>query len=386
MSRDMQSIDMADESERVLLRVLSRKIVSCRMHHVLAHLAINGPPKRDLLFHLTGTSYNADVATRQPFMRGVILTPSLRVIVSFSHTPRLVDPVFLGCVIQQTQEEGDGNVGKLSITPAVNGRLIRLYCSCESGPWNFATNRVICTLSMPLVKSFVRAIEMQTCRKFANWMASLDKNRVWFFMIARGGNPRVFFVGSVAVLNATACPDSLCDWKIDGETELVTQSNALDISPLPALQTLLNVNGFSDTMCGIEAWMSGRLDVDSLEYTDQFNGIIVTNRETLVSVRIIDPLVFLLGRLVEGRERDPRVTIVRLFMIHYVVGANSCMNAPYQTHLAFAIHAALAALSVLFPAEYVACAKGVFCESVARNVPKSEMHFGQLVQHIVGNL
>jgi hypothetical protein len=333
----------------------------------------------------------------QPHMRGVILTPSMHIIPNFSLTPRVVCSSSFVAMMMNT--DGDKSPLPLAVLPAVNARLVRMFH--VDGSWMFATNRGVRAKRTAIITRFRQAVECQTGQPFQNTEQRLAQGRVWFFLLPREGSPNVYIVGSTEMLTLrppTMPPVARTNvrghhWVIDGDSSLrAPDASGLEGIPcIPSLRSVLASSGHSDTCNGITAWQTARLDAETLRYVDQYNGILVLNTETLVAMRVVDPLAFLLGRLVEGRERNPRSTIVRVLLTHYIIGGNAFENFYHRMHLVFAVHAALGALSFLFPAEYSQCADRVFVDmrdgALSHGiVAKSGTNLTKLVNSIVATM
>lgn len=330
-----------EDTQRLLLRLGARKSAECRFHHVIASVAMRGTPTHDTVFGSSGD------AVRQPSMRGVILTAQLTLVPNFQHTPRVVYPSSLVSAAMEDESP-------LLVMPALNARLVRLYFS--GNEWRFATNRGPCAARTVLVSRFKQALHNQSGKAFAGASEGWDRSRVLFFLVPRDGTPSVHCVGSCELLRLRAPGDGepRWAWRVVGDATL--RREALEAVPaVPLLGPLLAGEA-------VGPWLAARLDPDSLRYTGPYNGVVVVHPATMAAVRLMDPLAFLLGHLVEGRERDPRYTILRVLLLHYVVGGGGFVHFACRMQFAFAIHATIAALCQLFPAEYTACADAVMRE------------------------
>ena len=367
---------MDDQTQRLLLRIYGQKALECRYHHVITTVAMRGAPRHATVFHLSGTSYEADASAMQPFMRGVILTPQLEIVPNMAHTPRAVySPALVTTLLHEEPET-------VMVMPALNARLVRMFRA--EGAWQFATNRGPCARRTSIVTRFRHAIECQSGLTLAQVEQQLDPGRVWFFLLPREGAPPVYVLGSTELLRLE---NAATRWRIRGDGRLQVHPQLPSGVPrVPTLRSVLASSGHADVCGGVSAWQAARLDAETLRYADQFNGVMILNPQTLTAVRVVDPLAFLLGRLVEGRERDPRNTIVRVLLTHYIVGGSALSHFPHRMQLAFAIHAALGALAHLFPAEYMLCADHVFPDVHEGRIPRETSGGGFQLSRLVASI
>jgi hypothetical protein len=379
------SEDAGDTStHRMMLELTSRKALECRLHHVLATANIRGVPKLLTFYHLCGTSYEADATNLQPYMRGVIVTPTMRVVPNFARTPRVMVSPALAAIIA-----ADDPGPQLLFRPALDARLLRAFY--YDGGWRYATSRRLCPARAPLFMRFSQCVIRKTGASLQQLENALDRSRVWFFAVPRGASCHICTLGSTELLTldhtgqrpaaargGSAAASKALVWRLFGTTTLREEADG--IGGIPGVPPLASAY---DGGMPVQDWLEAQLDPGTLRYHDGYNGIVVVNRETLSAVRVVAPSVFLLGPLVETRDTDVRMTVLRILFLHYVLGWHTLGVPVQQIPVARATHGALEMLAHHFPAEYAQCVEAIRVHHLPFESYKRPLRLTQVVAQMV---
>lgn len=378
--------DDREQAGATLLALHARKTARCRYHHVLTLLAMGKlEAGRAQQFHLGprgGAPAQPELASHR-FLRGVHLSADRRHLVpNFSATPRLMhSPSFVTLLMDDDD---------LAVVPAVNGRLVRLFRG--DGAWTVATNRAVCRAQSRLGSRFRQALALCAQGPLEGVAARLDPACVYFFLLPRdyydAGAVQLYYAGRKPLLRVRAA-----DGDVDDPGPFVPAHEdcpraLAGVAAVPAFSRHVWSDGYSATYVGVSAWQGHRVCPEAFRYASQFNGVLAFHRETLSAVRIVDPLVAVLGPDLEGRAGPaglgPDATIARVLHQQRVVGTASM---PHRMLYAVALHTALVLLSTYFPAEYMraiggggpgaavppfCCARGFFCAGSKRTTEDGE--------------
>lgn len=397
--------DDREQAGATLLVLHARKTARCRYHHVLTLLAMGKlEAGRAQQFHLgpRGGAPPAPELASHRYLRGVHLSADrLRLVPNFSVTPRLMhSPSFVTMLLDDDD---------LAVVPAVNGRLVRLFR--DEGGWTVATNRSVCRSQSRVGSRFRQALALCTQGPLEDVAARLGHACVYFFLLPRdyydAGAAQLYYAGRKPLLRVRAAEGDVEDAGPFVPAHEDCPRALAGVPPVPAFSRHVWDDGYSATYVGVSAWQGHRVCPEAFRYASQFNGVLAFHRETLSAVRIVDPLVAVLGPDLEGRAGPlgPDTTIARVLHQQRVVGTASM---PHRMLYAVALHTALVLLSTYFPAEYMraiggpapaaqfqppppcapfCCATVFFCAAAKRTQKDGEMDSssGDSYAHSVGH-